>query len=163
DSVALLRALVAASAGAPLVVAHLNHQLRGADSAADEDFVRALHAALAGQTPGLVFRCERLDVAALARARGGNLEALARRVRSDWLAGAAGDTGCTWVAPGHTADDQAETVLHRLRRGTGLRGLRGIAAARGLAPGVTLVRPLLGVRRAEVIAYLGAIGQPYRE
>jgi tRNA(Ile)-lysidine synthase len=67
------------------------------------------------------------------------------------------------VATGHTADDQAETVLHRLLRGTGLQGLRGIARRREIAPGVELVRPLLGVRRAEVMAFLRSLGQPARE
>jgi tRNA(Ile)-lysidine synthase len=66
------------------------------------------------------------------------------------------------VATGHTADDQAETVVHRLLRGTGLRGLRGIARRRPLAPGVELVRPLLEVTQAEVLAYLEAEGQPFR-
>jgi tRNA(Ile)-lysidine synthase len=66
------------------------------------------------------------------------------------------------VATGHTADDQAETVLHRLLRGTGLQGLRGIAARRDLEPGIGLVRPLLQATRQEVLAYLGELGQPYR-
>ena len=64
---------------------------------------------------------------------------------------------------GHTADDQAETILHHLLRGTGLKGLRGIAARRGLVPGVELVRPLLSVTRAEVLTYLQEVGQDYRE
>ncbi len=67
------------------------------------------------------------------------------------------------VATGHTANDQAETVLHRLLRGTGLRGLRGIAARRELEPGVTVIRPLLSATRADILAYLHALGQPYRE
>ena len=67
-----------------------------------------------------------------------------------------------WVVTGHTADDQAETVLHRLLRGTGLKGLRGIAARRQLAPGVELVRPLLNVTRADVMEYLQELGQSYR-
>jgi tRNA(Ile)-lysidine synthase len=154
DSVALLRALHAAGA-APLV-AHLNHQLRGADSDADEAFVRALATGL-----GLPVRCERLDVRG--QAAGANLEAAARRLRYDWLAAVARDIGAAWVATGHTADDQAETVLHHLLRGTGLRGLAGMPPARELAPGVLLVRPLLTVRRAEVLAYLADLGQPFRQ
>jgi tRNA(Ile)-lysidine synthase len=67
------------------------------------------------------------------------------------------------VATGHTADDQAETVLHRLLRGTGLRGLGGIPARRPLVPGVALLRPLLGARRDEVLAFLRAAGADFRE
>jgi tRNA(Ile)-lysidine synthase len=165
DSVALLRAL-AALAGeappAPLVVAHLNHQLRGAESDDDEAFVRSLWERLDEGSGRLAWRGQRRDVAALARAEGGNLEAVARRVRYAWLTQVAEETGSTWVATGHTADDQAETVLHRLLRGTGLQGLRGIAGRRPLRPGVELVRPLLGVTRGQVLAYLDGEGQDYR-
>ena len=117
DSVALLRALHAEGFG-PLVVAHFHHGLRGAEADTDAAFVRELASAL-----GCQFELGEADV----RAAGGNLEATARRLRYDWLAGVAAATGAEWVATGHTADDQAETVLHRLVRGTGLRGLRGIA------------------------------------
>jgi tRNA(Ile)-lysidine synthase len=166
DSVALLHALVAArSADAPfpIIIAHLNHQLRGAESDGDEDFVADLHARLtAAGTPSLALRRGRLDVAALARAEGANLEATARRARYRWLAEAAREAGACWVATGHTADDQAETVLHRLLRGTGLQGLRGIASRRELEPGVGVVRPLLETTRAEVMAYLTELGQSFR-
>jgi tRNA(Ile)-lysidine synthase len=166
DSVALLRALVALRGdrpGGPLVIAHLNHQLRGAESDADEAFVRGLHGALvAAGAPGLDLRCHAADVRAVAVAEGANVEAVARRVRYDWLALVASEAGVPWVATGHTANDQAETVLHRLLRGTGLRGLRGIAVRRPLSPGTDMVRPLLHVTRAEVLAYLDAEQQPYR-
>jgi tRNA(Ile)-lysidine synthase len=165
DSVALLRALAALAgegAAAPLVVAHLNHQLRGAESDDDEAFVRSLCERLDGGSGRVAWRGERRDVAALARAEGGNLEAVARRVRYEWLTQVAEETGSAWVATGHTADDQAETVLHRLLRGTGLQGLRGIAGRRPLRLGVELVRPLLGVTRGQVLAYLDGEGQDYR-
>jgi tRNA(Ile)-lysidine synthase len=162
DSVALVRALVAARAS-PLVLAHLNHQLRGADSDADERFVADLHAALRAAGAELHLVSARLDVAEQARSAGANLEAHARQVRYRWLAEVARAHGLRWVATGHTASDQAETVLHHLLRGTGLAGLRGIASRRLLAPGVEVVRPLLGVTRAEVLAYLGELGQSYRE
>ena len=154
DSVALLCALAAAPPPGGLVVAHLNHRLRGADADADAAFV-------GGLLPDLPHRIETVDVQAAAA--GDNLEATARRVRYDFLAEVARSTGAGWVATGHTADDQAETVLHRLIRGTGLRGLRGIAASRELAPGIRLVRPLLTVSRQAVIEYLRAVGQPWRE
>lgn len=165
DSVALLRALLLLRPASrpPLVIAHLNHQLRGADSDADETFVRALHATLSADHPGLILCCERIDVAAVARQTKANLEEAARQVRYSWLARVAQEQGLCLVGTGHTADDQAETVLHRLLRGAGLRGLRGIAARRRLAPNVEVVRPLLDVTRAEVLAFLAGLGQPARQ
>jgi tRNA(Ile)-lysidine synthase len=164
DSVALLRAVVAAraAAGWPVVLAHLNHQLRGAESDADEAFVADLRTRLGGDGAGLRIRSQRIDVAAQARADGTNLEETARRARYRWLAELAREQGIGWVATGHTADDQAETVLHRLLRGTGLQGLRGIAARRELEPDIGLVRPLLSVTRADVLAYMSHLAQPYR-
>jgi tRNA(Ile)-lysidine synthase len=167
DSVALARAAAEArgpNAAGPLVLAHLHHQLRGADSDADADFVAGLHTALeAAGAAGVRLCIERLDVAALARREGANLEALARRERYRWLADVAGHAGIGWVLTGHTADDQAETVLHRLLRGAGLQGLRAIAARRRLGEGVWLARPLLSTTRAEVLAYLASRQQGFRE
>lgn len=162
DSMALLRALLALRRewSGPLVVAHLNHQLRGAESDADEAFVRAHVAAL--QSPDLELCCTRIAVAALARAEGANLESAARRARYDWLTGIAREHRLSWIATGHTADDQAETVLHHLIRGTGLKGLRGIAPRRKLKDGIEVLRPLLTVTRAEVLAYLDEEQQPFR-
>lgn len=163
DSVALLRALLAVRSSATrLVVAHLNHRLRGSESDADEEFVHQLHESLLAVHSHLALRCEASDVAAMAQARGDNLESTARQVRYHWLAPVAVETGCRFVATGHTADDQAETVLHRLLRGTGLTGLRGIAARRPLTEHVEVIRPLLHVSRAEVLAYLDELKQPYR-
>jgi tRNA(Ile)-lysidine synthase len=117
DSVALLRTLHACCAG-KLTVAHVNHRLRGHESEADEAFVRELAAGL-----GLDCRVKSIDVAAL----GGNLESTARRMRYEFFAEVANTASARWIATGHTADDQAETVLHRILRGTGIQGLRGIA------------------------------------
>ncbi len=124
DSVALLCALRAC--GAAVVVAHVNHRLRGEESDGDETFVRELCAAL-----GAECYVRSADVAALAS--GSNLESTARRVRYEFFAEVAHAIGAAWAATAHTADDQAETVLHRLIRGTGLQGLRGIAAERRAA------------------------------
>src|SRR5439155_1463745 len=93
---------------------------------------------------------------------GSNLEAVARELRYDWLMRVAGEAGASFVATGHTADDQAETVMHHLLRGTGLRGLTGIAPRRLLAPQVELIRPLLEVQRTEVLSFLDERKQPYR-
>jgi tRNA(Ile)-lysidine synthase len=163
DSLALLRALLAARAPrTPLVVAHLNHQLRGAAGDADEQFVAELHAALAPQFPPLHVEIHRCPVAAEAKRTGANVEAHARAVRYRWLAEVARRHDMHWIATGHTANDQAETVLHRLLRGTGLQGLRGIAPRRELEPGINVVRPLLTWTRDDVLAYLDMLGQAYR-
>jgi tRNA(Ile)-lysidine synthase len=154
DSVALLRAMHAAGV-LPIIIAHLNHVLRGRDSDGDQDFVSELAKRL-----GVEFRTNRRDVAT--EAAGENLEAAARRIRYRWLTSVAREVGATWIATGHTADDQAETVLFQLLRGSGLDGLAGIAARRPLELGITLVRPMLGVTRADVLAYLESIGQDYR-
>jgi tRNA(Ile)-lysidine synthase len=156
DSVALLRGLREAGPALPLVAAHLNHRLRGEESNADASFVQELCGTL-----GLKCCYDHCDVRARAEEEGNNLEATARRIRYDWLEKVASEQGLHWVATGHTADDQAETVLHRLLRGTGLRGLRGIAAQRPLSPDVTLIRPLLHVTRAEVMEFLQTRNQDF--
>jgi tRNA(Ile)-lysidine synthase len=166
DSVALFHAVLAwraeetpAATLRPVIVAHLNHQLRGAESDADEEFVRALYSKLQTEAvPALALRTGRLDVAAEARAAGANLEAAARHLRYRWLLEVAREVSAPFVFTGHTADDQAETLLHRLLRGTGLRGLRGIAFRRPLGAGVDLVRPLLHVTRSEVLSFLAQEG-----
>jgi tRNA(Ile)-lysidine synthase len=167
DSVALLCALLAIRSKADprlLVVAHLNHMLRGSESEGDEAFVRQLHASLTSAgAPALKLSCGRIDVGAQAQAEGGNVENIARRLRYDWLTKVATESGCGWIATGHTADDQAETVLHRLLRGAGIQGLRGIAAQRRVAADVEIVRPMLTVTRAEVLACLAAERQDYRQ
>ncbi|OWK38450.1 tRNA lysidine(34) synthetase TilS [Fimbriiglobus ruber] len=156
DSVALLRAFVAS--GVHVAVAHFNHQLRGPDADRDEAFVRDLAVGL-----GVPVHVGTADVRGEATRSGGNLEATARGLRYDWLGRIAAEVGAGWVATGHTADDQAETVIHRLVRGTGLQGLRGIAPVRPLTADVSLVRPLLGVTRVEIIGYLNLLDQPHRE
>jgi tRNA(Ile)-lysidine synthase len=161
DSVALARAAALArkANSGRLVLAHLNHALRGAESDADEAFV----VELARQIPGVELCHTRVDVAAAAASTGTNLEATARRLRYDWLIQVARDHNLTRVATGHTADDQAETLLHRLLRGSGFQGLRGIAACRPLAPDVEVVRPLLDVTRSDILDFLKMLGQDFRE
>jgi len=157
DSVALLCALVQDVNG-HVVVAHFNHGLRGAESDAEEAFVRDLTSRLSGQASRLSFKVHRWRC----RPTGGNLEALARRERYNWLARVAEACGIRWIATGHTADDQAETVLFRMLRGTGLDGLRGIPEVRRLAPGVAVVRPMLSVTRQNVLDFLAGLGQEFR-
>jgi len=135
-----------------IVVAHYNHRWRGPDSDADQDFVRALAASL-----GLA--CDVGQAADDSRSRS---EESARNERYAFLLEAAHRLGARYIAAGHTRDDQAETILFRLLRGTGLSGLTGMPEVRRLSEGVTLVRPLLAVRRSQVLEYLQALGQSYQ-
>ena len=96
-------------------------------------------------------------------ARPNHFEADARRARLAWLLDVARTRGASLIALGHTRDDQAETILHRIVRGTGPRGLAGIPPRRKLAEGVTLVRPLLDASRAAIVDHLTAIGQGFRD
>ncbi|MCY2989051.1 MAG: tRNA lysidine(34) synthetase TilS [Planctomycetota bacterium] len=93
----------------------------------------------------------------------GSLEAAARAARYGFLTETAGRVGARYVVTAHTADDQAETILHRIVRGTGIAGLAGMARTRPLSAATTLIRPLLGFRRVEVLEYLDALAQPYRQ
>lgn len=162
DSAALLRALWRlrpAAAGGRLVVGHLNHLLRGEESDADETFVRNVAAEL-----GLECIVERVGANAAAKQRGDGVEEAARTLRYEFLARAAGTIGARYLATAHTLDDQAETVLQRILRGTGLAGLAGIPKARSAAGGgIGLVRPMLNIRRSEVLEYLASLGHAYRE
>ena len=159
DSLALLRGLRALKTAGDgrLVAAHVNHQLRGAESDEDERFVR--HEC---ETLGLPCEVGRAPVAEIADAQGDGIEAAARQARYEFLTETAHRVGARFVATGHTADDQAETILHRILRGTGIAGLAGSPRTRTLSPATTLIRPLLTVRRAEVLAYLDRLGQPFR-
>jgi tRNA(Ile)-lysidine synthase len=159
DSVALLRAIVALkTAGAGrLVAAHLNHQLRSLEAEADQALVVELCRRLG---VGCEVGRARLDLAG--PACGDGLEAAARRARYQFLEATAARLGARFVVTAHTADDQAETILHRIVRGTGIGGLSGMARARPLGP-ATLIRPLLAFHRQDLLAYLSDIGQPYRD
>jgi len=158
DSVALLRAMTALKGGGRgrVLAAHVNHQLRGEDSEADEAFVVKLCRGL-----GLPCEVERARAGRSAADSSNGLEAAARSVRYELLGQAACRVGARYVVTAHTADDQAETILHRILRGTGIAGLSGIARARPLGP-ATLIRPLLGFRRDRLLGYLEDLGQPYR-
>lgn len=153
DSVALLRALATRGAGR-LVVAHFNHALRGEASDADAAFVARLADELA-----LPYETGRAMTSAV---RNG-LEESARNARYEFFKAAAGRRGARYVATAHTADDQAETVLHRIVRGTGLAGLSGMPRSRPLMHGVSLIRPLLEIRRADLLHYLEQLGQSFRD
>lgn len=167
DSVTLLHLLARLRAGwsIDVVAAHLDHGLR-AESGDDAGFVAEI-----SERWEVPFESSTLPREALARA--GNLEAAARRARYRFLAEVAArhqsDGRVVEVAVAHTANDQAETVLMNLIRGSGLDGLAGMRPARPLCvddrpvPGVRLVRPLLGATRDEVLQYLAQHRIPWRE
>lgn len=156
DSVALARLLNELAAGAAWQLAgliHVNHGLRGAESDADEAFCLAL-----ADNLGLPIDVTRVDVAAYAARERRSVEASARELRYAAFEAAAARLGATVVVTGHTADDQAETVLLRLFRGAGLRGVSGIRWRRGL-----YARPLLEERRPVLREYLAGAGAAFRE
>jgi tRNA(Ile)-lysidine synthase len=155
DSVALLRLLaeLRAQLGIQLFVLHFHHQLRGADADEDELFVARLAREL-----GFDFLADRADVASEARRHGWNLEDAGRRLRYEFFASVVSSHSLNCVAVAHTLDDQAETVLAHLLRGTGLAGLAGIY------PVVrSIIRPLLDIGREELREYLLTLRQPWRE
>lgn len=157
DSLALLDLLQ--RLGYPLVVAHYDHALRlGSEAAAQVVAAEA-------RRRGLPFVGERGDVRGYAAAEGLSLEDAARRCRYAFLFRVAREHSAQAVAVAHTADDQAETLLLHLLRGAGSRGLAAMRY-RTLTPWdarIPLVRPLLGVRRAETQAYCRAHGLPVQE
>lgn len=160
DSVALAHYLSqrARPLGLAVRVLHVHHGLRGRAADADAAFVLKLAGTL-----GLPASVVRVDARAAAAARGGGLEDAARRLRYAALLKEARRHRCAVVAAGHHLDDQAETVLLNLLRGTRLSALGAIAPSRPLAAGVALVRPLLPLSRPEVRLYLERHGLPSRK
>lgn len=186
DSVALLRLLMELrhEVGIVLSVVHFNHKLRAAEADADQQFVAAL-----AHVHGLEFHTESGDVARAAAEQHSGVEAAARELRYGFFRRLLGsgedaeaeasqpspDVVLTKIATGHTLDDQAETVLMRVIRGTGLRGLGGIY------PRIVvehedvehednnddghgeIIRPLLGIRHSELQQYLADLNQNWRE
>jgi len=163
DSVALLRLLAqqGRELGLVLSAAHLHHGLRGAEADADLAFCRALAADL-----GLPFHASRVDVAAAAQPSAAkpaeSIEEAARRLRYDWFRQLMAEGVVDAVATAHTRDDQAETVLAKFLRGAWTEGLGGIHPTVQFPEG-RILRPLLAASRAQIVAYLGSLGQPWRE
>lgn len=159
DSVALLRGCCMLTESLPLrfAAAHFDHGLRPGDSAADAAWVESLCRSLkvpcqTGQadTPSADGRSNSVS------------EESARDQRYDFLIRAARECGAKWIITAHTADDQAETILHHVLRGTGITGLAGIPRIRQLADNLNLLRPLLDVSRADVEQFLGELQQDFR-
>lgn len=153
DSTALLYAVHALKAenilSADLVCAHINHQLRGADADVDEDFVIAQAHDLK-----LTITTKKLDVRGFADKNKLSVETAARQMRIETLLNIAKAGNCNSIATAHHKNDNAETILHRLVRGTGFRGLAGIWPTRLFDDDIRFIRPLLSVTRDEIIEYL---------
>ena len=153
DSTALLYAMAALSSenvfGAELLCGHINHQLRGAEADSDEDFVTAQ----AGELK-LGITTRRVDVRGYAGRNKLSIETAARKLRIKKLLEIARANNCDCVATAHQKNDNAETLLQRLTRGTGFRGLGGIWPMRVFGDEFKFIRPLLCVRRDEIIKYL---------
>jgi len=153
DSIALLQVMCALKdeglLKAELFCAHLNHQLRGADADIDERFVVEEASKL-----NLPITAKRLNVQRYAFNNKLSIETAARKVRIEFLLDVARAKSCTWIATGHQKNDNAETIVHRLLRGTGFRGLAGIWPMKRFNETAKFVRPLLCVTRDEIIKYL---------
>ncbi len=166
DSTALLRCLhrLRKEHCLRLHVAHLNHDFRGAEADHDAAFVQRLADSL-----GLPCSIDKQDPVAYQRQKGiSSFEQTAREMRYAFLSLVAESVGADAVALGHTADDQAETVLLHLLRGSGIHGMRGMSeVARWpwpeAMPGLLLFRPLLGAGKTDTAAYCRAVGQSFRE
>jgi len=160
DSTAMLHMFYVLSqklwTGGEILVGHLDHMLRGAESEEDAEFVRRFCEKL--EVKSVI---ESIDVKAIAETAGLNLESAARRARYDYLRRVAVENDATRVATAHTMNDQAETLLLRLIRGSGTAGLGSIPPVRPLNPEnnrnrtdpVLLIRPLLCLSREEVLDY----------
>jgi len=156
DSVALLRAMLELreELGVVVKVLHFNHRIRGAEADADEHFVKEL-----SKEHGIEFLSGGADTRAHGTEKKLSLEASARALRYRFFSEQIANRSVNKVATAHTLDDQAETLLLRLIRGTGLRGLRGVhdQTTEGI------IRPMLHLRRADVEHYLKSVGQSWRE
>ncbi|MGH9634322.1 MAG: tRNA lysidine(34) synthetase TilS, partial [Candidatus Angelobacter sp.] len=157
DSVTLLHIMaeLRETLGIVLSVAHFHHQIRGAEADADQRFVEDLAARLR-----VDFYTASENVPQHAAQRKISLETAARELRHEWFAELIKQGKADKIATAHTLDDQAETVLMRILRGTGARGLAGIAPAHKAKH---LVRPLLATSRREVEGYLKAKSQGWRD
>jgi tRNA(Ile)-lysidine synthase len=153
DSTALLYAMCALKAGnvlsAELLCAHINHQLRGAEADKDENFVVA-----EAEKLKLAVITRQVDVREFARNNKLSIETAARKLRLESLLDIAKADNCDCVVTAHQKNDNAETILQRLSRGTGVRGLGGIWPRRVFDDNISFVRPLLCVGRDEIIEYL---------
>jgi len=154
DSIALLSVICGLKeegqlgGGGEIVVGHVNHNLRGQESRKDAELVAAT-----AEAKGVRLKTVSIDVAGFAKANKLSIETAARQVRLDALIEMAISCGCSSIATGHHKDDNAETMVHRIVRGTGFRGLGGIWPKRKATESIDFVRPLLCTGREEILHY----------
>lgn len=158
DSTALTHILVEQGFGPRLLLVHVHHGLRGNDADADQRFVEDV-----GRTLGVRVICKSVATLEHAKREGKGIEAAARQLRYNVFNEIAVSEHATAVCTAHTADDQAETILLRLSRGTGVEGLASIHFSRTLSSGALLLRPLLGVRRSSILDLAAVHGWKWRE
>lgn len=170
DSVALARMFCKELDSCALKIAHFHHNLRGAEADSDAEFVKSLARDL-----NIAFVMKKMHHSKTPAAEkhafqkysakddSGSIEATLRAARYDFLCETAESLGFRYVATAHTRDDQVETILHRIVRGTGVAGLVGMSETRRLSDAVTLVRPLLQTSRDDLRAWLKQIQQPFCE
>lgn len=157
DSMYMLNRAPELFPGALCYVAHCNFGLRGAESDGDQAFVEQWC-----REHGTGIFTKRFETAAIASERGISIEMAARDLRYEWFAGLCREHSLDAVAVAHNANDNAETLVLNLLRGTGSRGLRGISASREIA-GIRVLRPLLGTSRTQILDWMQANGLRWRE
>ena len=161
DSVALLRLMIAnadSETKPNLIVAHINHGTRAKQSDADAEFVKDL-----AKQHHLEFCLDSISPKPTAeQSQVTRSEEVLRNARYERLVAMAGQLGCRYLVTGHHQDDQIETVLFRIFRGTGIAGLQGIPKRRVVSEALTIVRPLLNIRSSVLKDYLRSIGQTFR-
>ena len=151
DSICMAELFLRSSLHPSFSVAHCNFHLRGEESDADEEFVRNWCAA-----HSVEFISTGFDTCTYASACGLSIEMAARELRYGWFASVCAERGLSAVAVAHNSNDNAETLVLNLLRGTGLKGLKGMDAS-GKVPGhpdVRLIRPLLDFSREEILEFL---------
>jgi len=161
DSMALMAILsrlkMAGAIDVRLSVAHINHLLRGSDSDADEAFVIARAAEF-----GLPVKTRRVDLRRHSIENKISIETAARNLRIEMLCRIARENDCGCIATAHQKNDNAETVIHRLMRGTSFRGLAGIWPKKQFTNGIYFIRPLLEIERNDIENYLRANSLDWR-
>lgn len=160
DSVSLLDCLflLRSELSLELAVAHLNHKLRGEESDEDESFVQSL-----AEYYSLPLFLQRIDVMKYSKKYSLGIEETARIVRYDFLKRVAQSFAANFVATAHNLNDQAETVLLNIIRGTGIAGLRGIANRMELCKNVFLIRPFINLSRTDIEQYACERNLQWRE
>jgi len=143
-----------------LKVAHVDHLIRGEDSHQDMEFVKSLCNDL-----GIDFCFREVDIKKIVEVKKDSIEKIARVARYDFFKEIAINENFTKIAVGHNSDDQAETILMRIIRGTGLLGLKGIPAVRNISPDldILLIRPLIEVSSSDIREYLDKENISYRK